>query len=107
MNPIKLCPGMHSWMSPPPAHRKKRDEQGTAQYPAIRRVEILTGPPAAGMSPWQLQVRYDAWVALGAARAQFNMVCWHGGNEGHQKADADAWLAAGNCAMLKAAFQED
>jgi RHS repeat-associated protein len=57
-----------------------------------------------GMSPWQLQARYDAWIALGAARAQYNMVCWNGGDSGHQQADANAWLAAGQCAALKAAF---
>jgi len=79
------------------------DELGAAVQAAKALANSL-GKCSAGMSPWQLQVRYDAWVGLGVARAQFNMVCWHGGDEGHQEADANAWLAAGNCAMLKAAF---
>jgi RHS repeat-associated protein len=79
------------------------DELGAAVQAAKATANSL-GKCSAGMSPWQLQVRYDAWVALGAARAQFNMVCWGGGDRGHQQADADAWFVAGNCAMLKAAF---
>jgi RHS repeat-associated protein len=79
------------------------DELGAAVQAAKVTANSL-GKCTAGMSPWQLQVRYDAWVALGGARAAFNMSCWHGGDEGHQEADANAWLAAGNCALLKTAF---
>ena len=75
-----------------------------ATVDAAKTVANSLGKCTNGMSPWQLQVRYDAWVGLGAARAQYNMVCWHGGDEGHQEADANAWSAAGKCALLKTAF---
>ncbi len=81
----------------------KCDELGAAVQAAKATANSL-GKCTAGMSPWQLQVRYDAWVALGGARAAYNMSCWHGGDEGHQEADANSWLAAGNCALLKTAF---
>jgi RHS repeat-associated protein len=80
-------------------------DQLKAAVNAARSVANGLGKCSAGMSPWQLQVRYDAWIAFGATRAQYNMVCWNGGDQGHQEADANAWLAAGKCAMLKMAFQ--
>jgi RHS repeat-associated protein len=79
-------------------------DQLKAAVDAAKATAAGLGKCSGGMSPWQLQVRYDAWVALGATRAQYNMVCWNGGDIGHQQADAGAWLAAGKCAMLKAAF---
>lgn len=54
----------------------------------------------AGMSPSQLQARYDAWVQLGQARAHEDQVCWNGGNENHQKEEANAWDQVANCSSL-------
>lgn len=53
-----------------------------------------------GMSQWQLKIRYDAWVDLGQKRGQYDQVCWNGGDEGHQIAEAQAWEAVANCSQL-------
>jgi type VI secretion system secreted protein VgrG len=58
------------------------------------------GACRAGMSRFELQARYDAWVELGAARAKRDENCWAGGDAGHQQAQADAWTNAGNCSRL-------
>jgi RHS repeat-associated protein len=52
------------------------------------------------MSPSQLGSTYAAWVACGAARAQYHKVCWNGGNEGHQKAEAQVWEVVRKCTKL-------
>ncbi len=72
---------------------------------AVNAAKALIGSfhPAAcqaGMSPSQLQDRYDAWVQLGQARAHEDQVCWNGGNENHQKEEANAWDQVANCSRL-------
>jgi RHS repeat-associated protein len=52
------------------------------------------------MTRWQLQQRYDAWLAEAIARARRDQKCWAGGDTGHQQAQAQAWQAAGRCAEL-------
>jgi RHS repeat-associated protein len=60
----------------------------------------LGGSCSEGMSPDELQTRYDAWVSEGNARAKRDEKCWGGGNSGHQQAQAAAWAAAGVCSGL-------
>jgi YD repeat-containing protein len=60
------------------------------------------GGCSADMSPSQLASTYAAWVACGAARAQYHKVCWNGGNEGHQKAEAQVWEVVRKCTKLLA-----
>jgi RHS repeat-associated protein len=53
-----------------------------------------------GMSRWELSIRYDAWVALGVARAVEDKVCFNGGNPTHQTEEAKAWQNVGYCTEL-------
>ena len=59
----------------------------------------------AGMSLWQLDIRYDAWLALAVARAAEDQVCFNGGNITHQEEEAKAWQQVAICAALIAASQ--
>jgi RHS repeat-associated protein len=63
------------------------------------------GGCTSGMSTWQLEARYAAWVACGEARAQYDKVCWNGGDEGHQKQEAQVWIVVANCSQLLAGSQ--
>lgn len=59
--------------------------------------------PAAcsqGMSRWELQQRYDAWLDEATARSKRDQVCWSGGDAGHQQAQASAWSHVGKCGRL-------
>jgi uncharacterized protein RhaS with RHS repeats len=53
-----------------------------------------------GMSRYQLLQRYDAWLALGIARAKRDVTCWNGGDETHQGEQANAWTQVGVCGGL-------
>jgi RHS repeat-associated protein len=79
--------------------RRQCDELNTAVEEAKRHVGDL-GACRAGMSRWELQQRYSAWLALATARARRDVKCWRGGDSGHQQAQADAWSNVGNCARL-------
>jgi RHS repeat-associated protein len=52
------------------------------------------------MSRYQLLQRYDAWLALGIARAKRDVTCWNGGDETHQGEQANAWTQVGVCGGL-------
>jgi type VI secretion system secreted protein VgrG len=58
------------------------------------------GACKAGMSKYQLGIRYYAWLGLAVARANRDQKCWGGGDDGHQQAQSDAWTNAGNCGRL-------
>ena len=79
--------------------RRECDELNTAVQEAKGRAGSLGGC-RAGMSRWELQQRYAAWLALATARARRDVKCWGGGDRGHQQAQADAWSNVGNCARL-------
>jgi len=51
------------------------------------------------MNCYELKVRHSAWLALAVARAQRDVVCWGGGDDGHQWAHADAWVNVANCTL--------
>ena len=72
---------------------------------AAKNLASSLGACQQGMSPSQLQSRYDAWVELGQARAQYDKVCWNGGDEGHQQQEAQAWQTVANCSQLLAQSQ--
>jgi RHS repeat-associated protein len=72
---------------------------------AAKDIAESLGKCSESMSASQLQSRYDAWVSLGQARAQFDKVCWNGGNEGHQKQEAQVWQIVANCGKLLAQSQ--
>ena len=78
---------------------RKCDELNDAVQEAKRRVGAL-GACRPGMSRWELQQRWLAWLTLATARAQRDTRCWNGGDQGHQQAQADAWAHVGNCARL-------
>lgn len=73
-------------------------------YATLTNPQTLGGC-SQGMSISQLQSKYDAWTALGQKRAQYDNVCWNGGDLGHQKAEAQAWETVANCADLLANSQ--
>lgn len=53
-----------------------------------------------GMSRAELLARSQAWMELAIARTKRDMKCWGGGDEGHQKAQADAWTNLGRCQRM-------
>ena len=60
------------------------------------------GKCSRGMTAAALSVREQAWRSLAVARASNDEVCWAGGNEGHQKQQAQNWENAGECSRLLA-----
>jgi RHS repeat-associated protein len=58
------------------------------------------GACKVGMSRYDLRLRYGAWLALAEARSKRDQVCWAGGDEGHQQAQADAWHHVGKCGNM-------
>ena len=56
----------------------------------------------SGMTKWELTQRRNAWLHLATTRAIRDQKCWGGGDEGHQGAQADAWMHVGNCNNLLA-----
>ena len=53
-----------------------------------------------GMSVYELAIRKNAWLRLARARAISGERCWHGGDEGHQLQQSDAWDHVGKCDRL-------
>jgi RHS repeat-associated protein len=72
---------------------------------AAKKLASDLGACEQDMSPAQLQSRYDAWVSLGQSRAQYDKVCWNGGDEGHQQQEAQMWQTVANCSQLLAQSQ--
>lgn len=58
------------------------------------------GACAEGMTRWQLQVRYDAWLTLALARGAEDKVCFNGGNWDHQDQEQIAWQHVTDCSDL-------
>ena len=54
------------------------------------------------MSCGELRVRRSAWLAEAVARAHRDVLCWGGGDPGHQQAHAQAWINVGTCAGILA-----
>jgi RHS repeat-associated protein len=74
-------------------------ELNIAVQKAKERVGKL-GACRAGMSKYDLALRYYSWLGLATARAKRDVKCWGGGDAGHQQAQADAWSHVGNCWRL-------
>lgn len=72
------------------------DELNEAVKEAKKRVGQLGGCHN-GMSRYELQLRKDAWLDLASSRAQRDVVCFEGGDEGHQQAQAEAWQNVSKC----------
>ena len=64
------------------------------------------GACRSGMSPAELQDRYDAWLQLALARARRDVKCFNGGDSGHQAAQANAWQQVGACERLLKGYIE-
>ncbi|HEU5136437.1 MAG TPA: hypothetical protein VFU13_14905 [Steroidobacteraceae bacterium] len=81
---------------PDPEECKRRNEEVKKAKREVRKL----GGCRPGMSPGELGARYGSWVRLGVARARRDVMCFDGGDEGHQIAQAQAWKAMGVCGRL-------
>jgi len=89
----------------PASPRPPRCDDLRKEVKAAKSVAANLGACKDGMSTSQLESRYDAWTALGQRRAQYDNVCWNGGDIGHQKQQAQIWTTVGDCARLLANSQ--
>ena len=70
--------------------QKAKDKVGSFKPAACRQ----------GMSRFDLQQRFAAWLEEATARAIRDQKCWSGGDIGHQRAQANAWFHVGQCGSL-------
>lgn len=102
--PGNIFDGNRGGCSDDPGHKRSECrgpcDELNAQVQAMKRVVESVGACRQGMSRYQLQVRYVAWLNLAAARARRDQVCWGGGDPGHQQAQADAWANTGTCGRM-------
>ncbi len=84
---------------PPP---RSNCRQLNEEVQRAKQVVGALGRCRAGMGRWDLIRRKNAWLDLARARAKRDVICWNGGDLGHQQAQADAWKAVSACgAMLQ------